>query len=161
MRRVLPIPWASRAQSARRTRRWCRSTCSAWRSPACSSAWAWRSACGCGCASRSSCWWRLCGACVTAACTWARHVYDFHHRCVVQLSVLGWILLPIFKNNTWYVVMGYASFMLLVAAAEAAARPSYAYKVRLDLKHAPSIITTYRGFFLWSCSVWPAALHSH
>lgn len=51
----------------------------------------------------------------------------------MQLSILGWILLPIFQHNTWYVVTAYASFMLLVAAAEAAARPSYAYKVQLPL----------------------------
>lgn len=51
------------------------------------------------------------------------------NRCVVQLTVLGYVLVPVFAHNTWYVVLAYSSLMLLVAAAEAAGRPSYSCKV--------------------------------
>lgn len=50
-------------------------------------------------------------------------------RCIVQLSLLGYILVPIFRVNTWWLVLAYALFMLCVAAAEAVARPAYTYKV--------------------------------
>jgi len=48
-------------------------------------------------------------------------------RCAAQLSVLGFILVPIFVANTWWITFLYTLFMLLVAAAEAVSRPALAY----------------------------------
>lgn len=50
-------------------------------------------------------------------------------RCVVQLSVLGYILVPIFTAHKWYIVLGYAVLMALVGAYEAASRPAYTFRV--------------------------------
>lgn len=55
------------------------------------------------------------------------------HRCVVQLSVLGYILLPIFSYNFWWLVIAYGFFMLLVGSWEATSKPTQTYKVRLML----------------------------
>jgi len=49
-------------------------------------------------------------------------------RCAAQLSVLGYILLPIFTFNKWWLTALYTLFMLLVSAAEAVSRPSQAYE---------------------------------
>ncbi len=51
-------------------------------------------------------------------------------RCILQLTVLGYILVPIFSYNLWWLVLLYAFFMLLVGCVEAASRPQYTYKVR-------------------------------
>lgn len=51
-------------------------------------------------------------------------------RCVVQLSVLGYILVPIFVSHRWYVVVAYAFVMALVGAYEASSRPAYKFRVR-------------------------------
>eukprot|EP00929_Paragymnodinium_shiwhaense_P070655 TRINITY_DN35792_c0_g1_i1.p1 TRINITY_DN35792_c0_g1~~TRINITY_DN35792_c0_g1_i1.p1 ORF type:complete len:615 (+),score=81.13 TRINITY_DN35792_c0_g1_i1:242-1846(+) len=49
-------------------------------------------------------------------------------RCFVQLSLLGYILAPIFKANNAVLVMAYIfGFMILVSAYEAAARPKMSY----------------------------------
>lgn len=48
---------------------------------------------------------------------------------VVQLALLGYILKPIFDQDSPWMVLGYACFMTLVAAAEAVSRPNYTYKV--------------------------------
>jgi len=48
-------------------------------------------------------------------------------RCTAQLSVLGWILVPIFMSNSLCLTISYACFMLFVASAEAVARPSHSY----------------------------------
>jgi putative ABC transport system permease protein len=50
-------------------------------------------------------------------------------RCVVQLSLLGYILAPIFKLNSPWLVLAYAGFMVWVSALEAMGRPSRVYKV--------------------------------
>lgn len=50
-------------------------------------------------------------------------------RCVAQLSLLGYILVPIFQYNQAWMVAAYATFMLLVSAAEAIARPTFGFKV--------------------------------
>jgi ABC-type iron transport system FetAB permease component len=52
-------------------------------------------------------------------------------RCVVQLSLLGYILVPIFKLNNPWLVLAYAGFMVWVSALEAVGRPSRVYKVWL------------------------------
>mmetsp|Transcript_4725 Transcript_4725/g.12203 ORF Transcript_4725/g.12203 Transcript_4725/m.12203 type:complete len:370 (+) Transcript_4725:326-1435(+) len=48
-------------------------------------------------------------------------------RCVVQLSFLGAILLPIFNAKNPLLVLCYMMFMSLLAALEAVARPAYTY----------------------------------
>ena len=47
----------------------------------------------------------------------------------MQLTVLGYILVPIFEYNRWWLVITYALFMLAVAAAEAISRPRVAFNV--------------------------------
>mmetsp|Transcript_34539 Transcript_34539/g.44076 ORF Transcript_34539/g.44076 Transcript_34539/m.44076 type:complete len:575 (-) Transcript_34539:216-1940(-) len=49
-------------------------------------------------------------------------------RTVLQLSLLGLILVPIFEANKWYIILGYVIFMIVVAACEAAGRCRYFYK---------------------------------
>jgi len=48
-------------------------------------------------------------------------------RCASQLSVLGWILVPIFTSNLWWMTLGYCLIMIVVASAEAVSRPQHAY----------------------------------
>lgn len=48
-------------------------------------------------------------------------------RCAGQLSVLGWILVPIFNANVWWMTLAYSTGMVLIASAEAASRPQYTY----------------------------------
>ena len=72
---------------------------------------------------------------------WQHHQVRFR-RCVVQLTVLGYVLVPVFQHNTWYVVLAYSCLMLLVAAAEAAGRPSYSCKVCACLYHFVHVCTT-------------------
>ncbi|KAL4857919.1 ATP-binding cassette sub-family G member 2 [Chlorella vulgaris] len=48
-------------------------------------------------------------------------------RCILQLSVLGYILLPIFTFNRWWLTLLYTLFMLVVAAVEAVSRPTQTY----------------------------------
>lgn len=47
---------------------------------------------------------------------------------VVQLTLLGYILRPIFTIDSPWLVLGYASFMVIVATLEAISRPQYSYK---------------------------------
>ncbi|GIL79762.1 hypothetical protein Vretifemale_9065, partial [Volvox reticuliferus] len=49
-------------------------------------------------------------------------------RMVVQLSLLGYILVPIFTYDKWWLVLLYAVFMLLIASLEAVQRPSYTFQ---------------------------------
>jgi hypothetical protein len=50
-------------------------------------------------------------------------------RCVVQLSLLGYILVPIFNYGHLWLVLAYAAFMVWVSAVEAIGRPTRYYKV--------------------------------
>ena len=51
-------------------------------------------------------------------------------RCVVQLMLLGFILVPIFQLDAWWLNSIYAfGFMLSVASVEAVSRPPAYYKV--------------------------------
>ncbi len=52
-----------------------------------------------------------------------------HGRCIIQLTLLGYILVPIFTYNQWWLVLLYACFMLYVGCLEAAQRPAYCYTV--------------------------------
>lgn len=63
-------------------------------------------------------------------------------RCIVQLTVLGYILVPIFTSQLLWPVLLYASFMLLVGSMEASSRPSYGYKV---LPFLPSSATKFHA----------------
>jgi len=51
-------------------------------------------------------------------------------RCVLQLSLLGVLLKPIFAlgADRWWVVACYGAFMVCVAALEAAGRPAHGYR---------------------------------
>jgi ABC-type iron transport system FetAB permease component len=46
----------------------------------------------------------------------------------VQLSILGYILVPIFSYGQWWLVLGYALFMIWVSAWEAISRPQQTYR---------------------------------
>lgn len=48
-------------------------------------------------------------------------------RCAGQLSLLGWILVPIFNANMWWMTLTYATCMVVIASAEAVSRPQYTY----------------------------------
>ena len=50
-------------------------------------------------------------------------------RCTIQLTILGYILVPIFSYDKWWLVLLYASFMITIAGAEAVSRPSAVYQV--------------------------------
>ena len=50
-------------------------------------------------------------------------------RCIIQLTLLGYILVPIFTYNKWWLVLLYACFMLYVGCLEASQRPAYSYAV--------------------------------
>ncbi|KAK9818197.1 hypothetical protein WJX72_008661 [[Myrmecia] bisecta] len=49
-------------------------------------------------------------------------------RAIVQLTILGYILAPIFSYNHWWLVLLYSALMLVISAAEAVSRPSAAYQ---------------------------------
>jgi ABC-type iron transport system FetAB permease component len=50
-------------------------------------------------------------------------------RCISQLSLLGYILVPIFDYGQLWLVLAYAGFMVWISAVEAIGRPSCYYKV--------------------------------
>ncbi|KAL6751415.1 hypothetical protein V8C86DRAFT_3142181 [Haematococcus lacustris] len=49
-------------------------------------------------------------------------------RMVVQLSLLGFILVPIFRHNKWWSVGLYMTFMASVASLESTQRPRHSYQ---------------------------------
>ena len=51
-------------------------------------------------------------------------------RCVVQLTILGYVLVPIFTFNRAELSLAYACVMLAVGAYEAVSRPAFSYTVR-------------------------------
>lgn len=82
-------------------------------------------------------------------------------RCVAQLSLLGLVLRPIFELGAerWYVVVGYGTFMVTVAAFEASGRPSYAYPglfadVALVLAFAAVATISYAAFVVLRLQPW-------
>ena len=68
---------------------------------------------------------------------------SFLCRCVVQLTVLGYILVPIFTYELWYLVVAYAFFMLLIGSWEASSRPAYTYTVSRFVHGHPDWRTVY------------------
>ena len=49
----------------------------------------------------------------------------------MQLTILGYILVPIFTYNLWWLVIGYSLIMALVGAYESISRPAYTFKASL------------------------------
>ncbi|GLC47854.1 hypothetical protein PLESTB_000032700 [Pleodorina starrii] len=49
-------------------------------------------------------------------------------RMVVQLSLLGYVLVPIFTYDKWWLVLLYGMFMLMIASLEAVQRPSHTFQ---------------------------------
>ncbi|CAL8462573.1 g2106 [Coccomyxa elongata] len=49
-------------------------------------------------------------------------------RCVLQLSILGYVLAPVFHFNTWWLVLLYAGAMLAISSAETVSHPAASYK---------------------------------
>ncbi|GAB4820660.1 hypothetical protein N2152v2_007706 [Parachlorella kessleri] len=69
-------------------------------------------------------------------------------RCILQLSLLGYILVPIFVTNKWWLTLLYTLFMLAVAAIEAVSRPTQTYggmllQVLMALGIASSLVLSY------------------
>ncbi len=52
-------------------------------------------------------------------------------RCLLQLSILGYVLAPVFHFNTWWLVLLYAGAMLAISSAETVSHPAASYKVCL------------------------------
>ena len=67
-------------------------------------------------------------------------------RSVLQLTILGYILVPIFTYDLWWLVIGYSFVMTFVGGYEAVSRPAYTFKVR----HSDSRKRTTRSL----CVVW-------
>ena len=64
-------------------------------------------------------------------------------RCAAQLSVLGYILVPIFLANRWWLTLLYTLFMLAVAAVEAVSRPQQTYDgmlLQVKQSHLPACL---------------------
>ena len=72
----------------------------------------------------------------------------------MQLTVLGYILVPIFTYNMWWLVLLYSFFMLYVGCLEAVQRPAYTFQVSTspDLlsQLAAQAVTAHQHF----CSSW-------
>mmetsp|Transcript_5324 Transcript_5324/g.15266 ORF Transcript_5324/g.15266 Transcript_5324/m.15266 type:complete len:336 (+) Transcript_5324:240-1247(+) len=80
-------------------------------------------------------------------------------RCMLQLTVLGYILVPIFTTPHWYVVILYALLMAAVGAYEASSRPAYKFKglfaqVLSCTTLATSIFTAYALLVLVRTDPW-------
>lgn len=73
-------------------------------------------------------------------------------RCLVQLSALGLVLVPIITYNYPPVVLGYITLMMLVAAVEASARPPYAFDAMVVVCFI-SITTTVAVFGVFTFTV--------
>lgn len=75
-------------------------------------------------------------------------------RCTIQLSLLGLLLVPIFARNAWWQVLGYMSFMVLVAAHEATKRTPYKWNSHIPmyfwvLASLGSTMAAVTAFGLW------------
>ncbi|KAL4418920.1 hypothetical protein ABPG77_003710 [Micractinium sp. CCAP 211/92] len=80
-------------------------------------------------------------------------------RCFAQLSLLGYILVPIFVANRWWLTLLYSLFMLAVAAIEAVSRPAQSYPGMLPqvlgaLGLASSVIISYGLALVVQVSPW-------
>lgn len=74
---------------------------------------------------------------------------------VVQLSILGYVLVPIFQLNRWWLVALYAGFMLMVASVEAVQRPSYSFAV------GPGAVTAVPVAGIMNAAVGPCQHHPY
>ncbi len=50
----------------------------------------------------------------------------------MQLCILGYLLVPIFTYNLWWLVLGYSLVMSLVGAYESISRPAYTFKASVQ-----------------------------
>eukprot|EP00238_Polyblepharides_amylifera_P006688 CAMPEP_0196592054 /NCGR_PEP_ID=MMETSP1081-20130531/71712_1 /TAXON_ID=36882 /ORGANISM="Pyramimonas amylifera, Strain CCMP720" /LENGTH=320 /DNA_ID=CAMNT_0041915625 /DNA_START=55 /DNA_END=1017 /DNA_ORIENTATION=- len=80
-------------------------------------------------------------------------------RAFVQLSVLGYILVPIFKADSPIFVVLYAFFMTMVATYEAQKRSAYTYKgmwwhVWVSLAGTGSLVLSYTLIIVISVKPW-------
>eukprot|EP00123_Amoebidium_parasiticum_P012393 comp21322_c0_seq1/m.29196 comp21322_c0_seq1/g.29196 ORF comp21322_c0_seq1/g.29196 comp21322_c0_seq1/m.29196 type:complete len:305 (-) comp21322_c0_seq1:24-938(-) len=63
-------------------------------------------------------------------------------RCTIQLTVLGYILEPIFKENEVYAVLPICYILVLLAIRESFARPKYSYGARMFVDITIAMATT-------------------
>ena len=84
---------------------------------------------------------------------------ELHHklvvailRCFGQLSALGWILVPIFKADSWWLTMLYGVLMVVVASFEAVSRPQHTFHGALFfvvvILGTVAAVTVWFGLFL-------------
>lgn len=67
-----------------------------------------------------------CGASLSAQ---SPHGCQAPCRCAIQLTVLGYILEPVFAFDAWWLVVIICICLLLISAAEAVSHPTAAYQV--------------------------------
>lgn len=77
----------------------------------------------------------------------------FPCRCAVQLSVLGYILVPIIRYNLMWLVLLYAGFMLIMGSLEAAQSPTHTYKVPSCCCWKPSSTACHEQYNLFHFSL--------
>lgn len=84
---------------------------------------------------------------------------ELHHklviailRCFGQLSALGWVLVPIFKADSWWLTMLYGALMVVVASFEAISRPQHTFHRALFfvvlILGTVAAVTVWFGLFL-------------
>jgi putative ABC transport system permease protein len=71
-------------------------------------------------------WMEICGE-LYGACLHLPHHSSSPTSCIAQLTILGYVLGPIFTRNLPALVFGYAGFMVAIGATESAARPTHTY----------------------------------
>ena len=69
------------------------------------------------------------GCCGASLSVHSSHGCQVPCRCAIQLTVLGYILEPVFAFDAWWLVVIICICMLLIAAAEAVSHPTAAYQV--------------------------------
>ena len=58
-------------------------------------------------------------------------------RCMIQLAVLGMLMRPIFRSETWIWVLLFSCAMLFISSVEVMSRPSYSYAVHPSSPPSP------------------------
>ena len=72
---------------------------------------------------------RCAGCCGELLSLYSSHGCQVPCRCAIQLTVLGYILEPVFAFDAWWLVVIICICMLLISAAEAVSHPTAAYQV--------------------------------
>lgn len=60
-------------------------------------------------------------------------------RCILQLTVLGYLLVPVLSYGAIWLVLLFGAAMMFVSAMEAVSRPAWTYKVGLSNRIFPII----------------------